>query len=280
MGLPSSLSYEELLALVEEAEKRANEAENRAAEMTLNISFGEYLEACHRYISKPLAIETNRALTTKGSITSPTGRLCPTFLRHWSEFAREQQSLFDEVYRILHPSSSPPAQVFAPVLVIEDRGRRACRCPLVREAGLMTHQEAEVEEPVTEVISQLVRIPAAQCRFALGDGITIENHTNRFSEEPGQEQKQEFAPRRPSSYQNCIYRRKDDDRTLLYISEYRAAQKLPDSYLRAGLRPMNMWEEVVQRLTIPVDPSGKLKYNAERLSCAAVTQAFEYMIRL
>lgn len=49
-------------------------------------------------------------------------------------------------------------------------------------------------------------------------------------------------------------------------------------YLRAGLRPMDLREDVVQRLTIPQDPGEKLNYNADRLVAAAVTQTFEYMI--
>ncbi|PYI14490.1 hypothetical protein BO99DRAFT_450171 [Aspergillus violaceofuscus CBS 115571] len=38
-------------------------------------------------------------------------------------------------------------------------------------------------------------------------------------------------------------------------------------------------EEVVQRVTIPTDPNEKLCYNAAFLSCAAVTQIYEYMMK-
>jgi hypothetical protein len=41
---------------------------------------------------------------------------------------------------------------------------------------------------------------------------------------------------------------------------------------------MNMVQEVVQRITLPTDANEKLLYDAKLLSCAAVTQPFEYMI--
>ena len=41
---------------------------------------------------------------------------------------------------------------------------------------------------------------------------------------------------------------------------------------------MNLWEDVVQRRTIPNDPGDKLNYNADRLTAAAITQTFEYMV--
>ncbi|KAH3450820.1 hypothetical protein KXX05_009521, partial [Aspergillus fumigatus] len=46
----------------------------------------------------------------------------------------------------------------------------------------------------------------------------------------------------------------------------------------AVARPMNVLDEVVRRVTIPVDPEEKLQYDAESLSCAALAQPFEYMI--
>ena len=69
----------------------------------------------------------------------------------------------------------------------------------------------------------------------------------------------------------CVFRNIDGNRSLLFVREYKAAHKLSVEYLRAGLRPMNVREDVVQRPTIPQGPSEKLKYNVDRLVAAAVT---------
>ncbi|KAH8431350.1 uncharacterized protein LDX57_009008 [Aspergillus melleus] len=140
-----TLSREELVALLEQERQR-----NR------KTTFAEYLHACHRFITKPLTIQTDKSLTTKGSITSPHGRICPTFLQPF-DFRAFQQPLFDEVYRFFHPSDSPP-RVFPPLIVIEDRGKQACSRPLASEADLVRHKEAEVENPVKEILEQLAQI--------------------------------------------------------------------------------------------------------------------------
>lgn len=292
MSSDASPSKEELLALLQQERERAQQERERAdyerkraedakqraeqaEERNRNTTFAEYLRACHRCITKPLTIQTNRSLTTKGSITSPVGRVCPTFLRPW-DFRAAQQALFDEIYQLFHPNSEEPLRVFPPLLVIEDRGQQACIRPLASESDLARHQEAEVENPVKEVIDRLAGLPAAPCRLPLGEGIIFENHTNTVTEEAGQVQPVDKRTLRAD--QNCVYMRNGSERSLLYVIEYKAAHKLPDAYLRAGLRPMNMIQEVVQQITLPTDVNEKLLYDAKLLSCAAVTQPFKYMI--
>jgi hypothetical protein len=124
------------------------------------------------------------------------------------------------------------------------------------------HQEAEVENPVKEVIDRLACLPAAQCRLPLDGGIIFENHTNTVTEEAGQVQPVDKRTLRAD--QNCVYIRSGSERSLLYVIEYKAAHKLPDAHLRAGLRPMNMVQEVVQQITLPTDANEKLLYYAFR----------------
>ncbi|PYI30276.1 hypothetical protein BP00DRAFT_437024 [Aspergillus indologenus CBS 114.80] len=225
-----SLTKEELLALLQQERDR-----NR------HTTFSEYLEACHSNITQPLTIQIDRPLTTKGSITSPTGRICPTFLQPW-DFRSAQQPLFDEVYRYFHPVTDESFRVFPPLVVIQDRGQQACARPLASEADLVRHKEAEVENPVKEIIDLLARIPEAQERFSLGEGIMT-------------------------------------GKDYFILLDIKAARKLSDTMLRSGLQPMNMLQEIVRSVTIPVDPDEKLQYNAKLLSCAALTQIFDYMIR-
>ncbi|KFA76987.1 hypothetical protein S40288_09976 [Stachybotrys chartarum IBT 40288] len=55
---------------------------------------------------------------------------------------------------------------------------------------------------------------------------------------------------------------------------------LTASHLRLGLRPMDIYKEVVNRKTIPtsVDPAARFQYFAERLTASAITQTYHYMI--
>ena len=78
--------------------------------------------------------------------------------------------------------------------------------------------------------------------------------------------------------QVCIYRRAGGERSPLLIREYKPAHKLSSECLRAGLHPMIVRDEVVLRSTIPTGFGEKLKYHADRLVAAAVTQTFQYMI--
>lgn len=67
---------------------------------------------------------------------------------------------------------------------------------------------------------------------------------------------------------------------MIYISEYKPPHKLTAHHLRRGLRSMDIYEEVVNRKTIPtsVDPGARFEYFAERLTASAITQTYHYMI--
>ncbi|KAF3490489.1 uncharacterized protein GIQ15_00006 [Arthroderma uncinatum] len=291
----NSLSKDELINLLgaqakradeerkraDEERKRANEERKRAdeaEELNRPTSFEEFLIACHIYTSVPITVQTDRALTTKGSITAPAGRYCPNFLEPW-DFHSAQQSLFDEAYQFFHPYNEPELRVFPPRQVLEHQGRAACRHPLGSEGDLQRHQFQEVENPIYDTFQALAAIPAARERFSLADGIVFENHLNSTTEAPGDDEAPVIRTVKPD--QNCIFHQVNGERNLIYVTEYKAAHKLTDDFIHSGLYQMNMYEEVVQRAILPDkdDKDGNAQYNAERLTCAALTQTFDYMIR-
>jgi hypothetical protein len=63
-------------ALVEAEQERQYERQ-RNQPTTLD----EFLEGCHIHISKPLAVQTDRSLSTGGGITKPNNRHYPQKLR-------------------------------------------------------------------------------------------------------------------------------------------------------------------------------------------------------
>ncbi|KAJ0358882.1 hypothetical protein COL26b_014449 [Colletotrichum chrysophilum] len=130
----------------------------------------------------------------------------------------------------------------------------------------------------------------------LRNGIVFENHPHAISD-TAEEVINRNVPSTPPSTphqskidlkqlradQICVYRSETADsesRTMLYVSEYKPPHKLTAPHLRLGLRPMNIYKEVVNRKTIPtsVDPDARFQYHAERLTAAAITQTYHYMI--
>jgi hypothetical protein len=67
---------------------------------------------------------------------------------------------------------------------------------------------------------------------------------------------------------------------MLYISEYKPPHKLTPAHLRLGLRPMNIYKDVVNRKTIPStdEEAARFQYFAERLTASAIIQIYNYMI--
>lgn len=68
---------------------------------------------------------------------------------------------------------------------------------------------------------------------------------------------------------------------MAFIIDYKAPHKLTLPHLRLGLRPMDMYEEVFNRDSVPAeeDQEALFQYHADRLAASALTQAFDYMIQ-
>lgn len=87
-----------------EADERAERERRRAEEQekkTRHTTFEEYLRACYTLLSKPLRIQTDKSLSTQGSITSTKNKPCPTLLKPWMNFSVLQQQLFERIYEYI-----------------------------------------------------------------------------------------------------------------------------------------------------------------------------------
>lgn len=182
---------------------------------------------------------------------------------------------FDRAYSLLCPDESSPHKLFSSRVALEDLGHTLCRRPLASEKDLESYERFAVEEKVKDVMEQLMKIPEARSLLNECDEFEFENHLNTLSDNAEEVLERQ---KRSRTDQACVFRNIHGNRSLLFVREYKAAHKLSVDYLRAGLRPMNLREDVVQRPTIPQDPGEKLNYQADRLVAAAVTQTFEYMI--
>jgi len=103
------LSYKGSDSCCAKVEELAGQAEERVREEQArneNTTFRDFLKSCHSVLFRPLQIQADKTLTTKGSIANPRSRNAPTFLCPWGDFPTVQLQDFDEVYGLFHPASS------------------------------------------------------------------------------------------------------------------------------------------------------------------------------
>ncbi|RMD44474.1 hypothetical protein DV735_g754, partial [Chaetothyriales sp. CBS 134920] len=226
----------------------------------------------------PLRVQTNKTLTTKGSTTSPEDKKCPQFLRPWKAFPELHTHYFDQAYRALcGDGTTPPPKIFTPRLALDRIGADACKKPLGSEKDLEHYDKTAVEDRTREIIDRLI-IMADETRDLLNgcSSMEFENHLNSLTE--NEEDEKGWSQSKSKVDQACIFCDIRGQRRLCFVREFKAPHKLTAKYLRAGLRPIDVQKEVVQRVTIPTDPDKKLKYFADKLVASVVTQTYEYMI--
>ncbi|KAJ5343370.1 uncharacterized protein N7506_003194 [Penicillium brevicompactum] len=264
----------------EEREKQEAEGRRQAEERNQKTSFAELLRHCHDLLSRQLRVETPSRSTT-GRIPLPTGKDCPTRLEHWSDCPEQLLRVYRSVYQYLQSEPGRPPRLFSPLPELEGLGRRFARKPLSSEQDLEAYERFGVEDHVHDIVAELCKIPAACDEFGLGDGIQFSNHTNSLSRNENFEAdtSQLSSTPHPRPDQFCIHRVDGNTTTVLTTVEYKPPHKMPVATLRMGLRPMELWKEMVRSNKIPTDQDAKLRYNAERLVCSAIVQEYHVMIQ-
>ncbi|KAK2794471.1 hypothetical protein FQN50_009903 [Emmonsiellopsis sp. PD_5] len=263
-----------------EERRRAEEERDQGRERTRPTTFLELLRLCHTFFSLQLRAETPSRSTT-GKIPPPTGKNCPLRLQHWEDCAARQQEIYRSVCAYLAPPDETAAQLFSSLLMLEGLGQRFGERAISSEQDLESYERFGVENYVHDIIAELCKNPAARDWFSLGDGVKFDNHANALDQT---ETDPSLLPE-PSTYrrsrpdQFCVRRVDGDRNTLLTTVEYKPPHKLSVENLRAGLREMNFWEEVVRPNSIPTEESAKLAYNAAWLTGSAITQEYHVMIQ-
>ncbi|KAI8648857.1 EKC/KEOPS complex subunit BUD32 [Fusarium sp. Ph1] len=152
-------------------------------------------------------------------------------------------------------------------------GKRISQRSIADEKTLEYFMHNGVEDPVRVIMEQLRQVEEVSNAFDMGSGIVVENHPHAISDVAEEVAARENTPTPPQTPlqtslqtpnhkrnvnqlrpdQICVYRSDDDTvsekRTMIYVSEYKAPHKLTAPHLRAGLRRMNMYKEVVNRAT-------------------------------
>ncbi|TLD03388.1 uncharacterized protein PgNI_12346 [Pyricularia grisea] len=251
-------SIEELQRRLREAEERVDrelqraEREQQRAEaleqQTQPTTLHEYVAACHSLVFSSLNTEPNRKLTSTGLITNPRNK----------------------------------CHVFENGPFLSGLGKRISVRSISDEKTLESFLHSSVEDPVKAIIDQLKQVENLRNTFELG-GIIFENHPYAISD-LAEEVVYRDTPSTPPATPNhsLDLNRLRPDQICVYRSDnaYKPPHKLTAPHLRLGLRPMNIYKEVVNRKTTPtsMDPDARFQYHAERLTAAAITQTYHYMI--
>ncbi|RAK90890.1 hypothetical protein BO79DRAFT_82035 [Aspergillus costaricaensis CBS 115574] len=281
------VDYKALFLQAEEARKQAEEDREREEslrkheqEQTRRTTFREFIQYCHALRSLPLRAG-HPAESTTGEIPQPTGKYCPLRLEPWTDCDARQQEIYNAVCHYLLPLGRDPPRLFSSRHALEEDNRRFSNRPITSEKDLEYHERSAVESQVQDIIAALSKIPAARDEFGLGDGLLFDSHTNGLDEIMPEEHHAGSSPyngnSRPDQY--CIHRVHGNTKAILTTVEYKPPHKLSIENLRAGLRPMNFYEEIVETETIPVSGPEKLSFNAARLAGSAIVQEYHVMIQ-
>ncbi|KAJ5419458.1 uncharacterized protein N7487_003008 [Penicillium crustosum] len=263
-----------------ERRKQAEDEGGREKERTRPTTFMELMRLSHTSLSRPLRVETP-SRSTSGKIPLPTKKYCPIRLERWAECPVQLSDLYRSVQRYLQPTPGEVPRLFTSLHELEGLGRRLNRNPISSEQELEAYERFAVEEHINDIITELCKIPAAREEFGLGDGIQFSNHTNSLNNYGAIEAdaSQPSSVHHPRPDQFCIHRVDGRTTTLLTTVEYKPPHKLPVATLRTGLRPMDLWKEMVKLNKIPTDEDAKLRYSTERLVCSAIVQEYHVMIQ-
>ncbi|BCR98163.1 uncharacterized protein AKAW2_31480S [Aspergillus luchuensis] len=268
---------EERQRQAEEHQQQAEQERDQEREQTRQTTFAELIRYCHNYTSLCLRVESPSRSTT-GTVPAPKGKRCPLQLLPWTECTAIQQEIYHSVCTYLAPPGQPAAQVFPSRTVLKGFGEEFKKRAISSEQDLQSYERFGVENYVRDIITELCRIRAAREEFQLGNGIQFDNHANALDAvDADQSKTDKSANSRPDQY--CIHRVDGDKNTIIMTVEYKPPHKLSVENLRAGLRPMQFWDEVVRPDSVPTEGPEKLRYNAAWLTGSAVVQEYHVMLQ-
>ncbi|KAK3297775.1 uncharacterized protein B0H64DRAFT_458288 [Chaetomium fimeti] len=265
------------------AERIAEEAKRRLDLELRLTTLGEFLDLCQQWLHDTIWVETNKSLTSKGGLTNPADKWCPSRLMPWSDFLEGQKEILGEIHTVFGEERAFPRANEIPTLA------KVVRRRLANEADVVAAQNIAIQYPVSAIISEAVKRPSVKAALGIISQLVFENHGKANQKDKGKTNQKDQtgkskAKTRPD--QVAVFSPDVDDpdnlegRAIAFVVEYKAPHKLTARHLRLGLREMDIRTEVVNRQTVPraTQADDHLKYVSDRLVAAAITQTYHYMI--
>ncbi|EHA51053.1 hypothetical protein MGG_17220 [Pyricularia oryzae 70-15] len=290
---------EEAKRRTEDAEKRIREEQRRregaedAARASQPLAIEPYLDACHS-LSLAIQVLTDRSLTTQSDTTDPIGRVYPSRISKWDEFAAKQE----EIWNLLSDPSFTSRPTFPSRHQVDYV--RSLISPISSEHGLRHFERNTVENAVQKLVDAVFENELLRQRLGLHGTVTFESHTNLgAADESLSEPLEQMTvsgpsvagassatakvrkPRRTAKSkgkgnradQFCIYRTTNGANTPTMAIEYKAPHKLSQDEVVTGLASAIE----PKRDVIGQDCEGFV-LASKALTAAVVTQLFSYMI--
>lgn len=268
-------------ARADQAEARADQAEARADQerrekeqaqsLARETTLEEYLQACHEYVLCNLVLITDGYLTSRAPTTNPTGKHCPDLLTPWVDFESTQIDIISKISHMLPKDE----RLFESIAFLRTIGNRIRGRWVEGEPSLVFVENNCIEDPVRIILSKLKHYQSQQVNLDIGDGVYFATSASSLRDPTDDVDMKEKSLR---TDQVCVYRDASSRTEISYVIEYKAPHKLHTSHFEQGLRSMNIFDEVVNKPTIPTVEPAKFKHYAELLSAAAVTQTYHYML--
>lgn len=242
-----------------------------------NTTFEEFIRYNHTLLSQRLRFGRSFQ-STIGTIPLPKKKHCPTRLEFWADCAVQQEQLYRAVYAFLH-SQNGAQRLFTSLSVLDGLSKLIANRPINHERELEFYEWIVITTHVEYIITELCKIDDARDEFGLSDEMFFEHHKKTLDETELEESEAYQNGSLPESRADHFCIRVDGgSQTLLTTAEYKPPNKLSVETFRAGLEPMNLWENMVVSDQIPTDPLKKLKWNAQRLVCSAIVEEYHVMI--
>ncbi|KAF1817488.1 hypothetical protein P152DRAFT_454075 [Eremomyces bilateralis CBS 781.70] len=276
-------------------DQRRYEAAKKLVAASQPQTLQQYLETCH---SLHLAIQavTDRSLTTQSETTYPTGHIFPRQIIPWDDFATRQEEIWNALsIGDLFSMPAFPSQHQMDYV-------KSLLKPISSEIGLHLFEHDVVENAVQKIVDRANMDPLLRKNLDLQRSVTFEKHMDRGTTDDPISQPMEHMPlgggspgvaasasipERPTASktrrkargrsiradQFCIYRTTGGRNVPALAIEYKAPHKLTVDEIITGLES----EIQPERDVINNDGRG-FGSTARRLTAAAITQLFSYMI--
>ena len=281
-------SYEEVLAKLRRLELKNAELESDKAYLEIQMrrtTFLELLERCHIQFSDKLNVETNPALATGGQTTNVTDKIRPEKMERWTGFTDDRHQAFLTAQTLFQRQNEADQRRFSSIHAIDDRARLA-RDKVSSEIDTRLYHHSAVEPYVQEVLNHLISVASqgeepgkpskVRIELGLGNAVRFENHAKTLTKS----QESDAKSARPTyADQICVRQGDGDDRTAVAVVEIKPPHKATRDLITAGLRPMNLDENVIKHLKDPAPSSSKENFQraADKFVAMIVTQTFSYM---
>ncbi|QBZ56794.1 hypothetical protein PoMZ_01710 [Pyricularia oryzae] len=168
----------------EEADKERQRERQRADALkrqTQPTIINKYIAVLHNLVFSRFEIEQDRKLTSKGSITNPRNKWCPTYIQPWSDFIQQQKITFGTIYDTF-PADN---RIFENRTFLTGLGKRISGRRILNEKTLESFFHINVEDPVKTIINQLRKVEKIKNAFDLGKGIIFKNHIHAINDVAG-----------------------------------------------------------------------------------------------